>query len=540
MFKKFPFRYLLIFLVLLSVAWISSALIHAASGHKPYDFSLVRHAYQSITASEAQIHVNLLASDNLEGRETGKAGQWLAAKYIANAYLNYGLKAVGEKHRFYQNFQIELRDLQQATLTLKQRRTTARDEIHFFIKEDFVPFDFTGENNVMAGVVFAGFGITAPELHYDDYEDIDVTGKVVLVFRHEPQEHNPKSIFRGTKLTKHAYFEEKVKNAIAHGAIGLLLVTDPAGKHDSAFPPFSWPSIKSRRSGSERWKLQIHEKLSAFPSAWISPECAATILAPSHRSLRDVQKNIDATLRPESFVIEDTRVCLTIKLKKEIRRTQNVVGLIEGSHPGLKNEVVVVGAHYDHIGIINGKIHNGADDNASGTAGLLEIAEAFTELPTRPKRSVLFIAFSAEELGLLGSEFYVKNPIFALKNTVAMINMDMIGRNTANEVSVIGSNRSPEIHEINERANQEIGLELKYNGEHFFSRSDQANFAKHHIPVIFYNTGVHRDYHAAGDLSQKIDAQKLSRIASLAFLVVWQIAQDNEKPTYRPFKIHRF
>ena len=223
-------------------------------------------------------------------------------------------------------------------------------------------------------------------------------------------------------------------------------------------------------------------------------------------------------------------------LKKEVQKTQNVVGFLQGTDPKLRDEVIVIGAHYDHVGMKNGRIFNGADDNASGTAGLLEIAEAFSEMSIRPRRSILFAAFSAEELGLLGSKFYVENPVKPLKKTVAMINLDMISRNLANKVSVIGSNRSRELHEINIAANDEIGLDLVYNGERYFSRSDQANFAKYKIPVIFYNTDAHPDYHRPTDTPEKINAEKLARIARLAFLVAWEISNSNTRPTYGRFK----
>lgn len=527
--------------ILMVLLFISSVLVtelaDAASGNKTSAFLLVRMANRSITGHEAQFHVDVLASDKLQGRETGKPGQWLAAKYIADEFSKYGLQTIGSGHKYYQDFQLERRDLDEAGFWLEYVTHQSHNRIRFSLKDDFIPFEFTGENKVTASLVFAGYGITAPEYNYDDYQDIDVQGKIVLVLRHEPQENNPQSIFAGTRLTKHSHFEKKAQNAWSHGARGLLLVTDPAGGHHTLLPQGSWPSLESNGKRAQRWRFRRSKSQERFPVAWISLDAALKILANSHTSLRDLQIAIDKSLKPKSFEIQNVTAHLRVSLKKEVRKTQNVLGLLEGSDPDLKHEVVVVGAHYDHLGLIRGKVHHGADDNASGTAGMLEVAEAFSEIPVKPRRSILFIAFTAEELGLLGSKFYVNHALFPLEDTVAMLNLDMISRNAPNEVSVIGANRSPELHDINIAANKLIGLDLKYNGEKYFSRSDHANFAKHRIPVLFYNTEGHSDYHRATDLPQKVNAEKLSRIARLTFLVAWEIANSDRRPTYRPLKI---
>lgn len=219
---------------------------------------------------------------------------------------------------------------------------------------------------------------------------------------------------------------------------------------------------------------------------------------------------------------------------EDILKTQNIIAMQPGRDPELSKEAVIIGAHFDHLGKKNGKIYFGADDNASGIAGLLEIAEAFSRMPIKPLRTIIFIAFTAEELGLLGSDHYVKNPTFPLKKTVAMINLDMISRNEPNNVTVIGSNRSPGLDALNKAANEEIGLTLEYGGEGYFTRSDQYSFARHDIPVIFYNTKSHKDYHRNTDISEKINPEKIARISRLAFLLAWQVANMNERPVYHP------
>ncbi len=490
----------------------------------------LRTALASITANESRQYVEILASDRFQGRETGKLGQWMAAKYIAAEYAHFHLHPAGDDGRFYQNFKLVRRTLKQATLWLSvPRKARTRKRRVFSLHSQFVPLDFTGENRVEAPVVFAGYGITAPEYHYDDYAGIDVHGKVVLVLRHEPRENDSTSVFDGRKLTPHAFLESKALNARRHGAAALLVVTDPEGGHGDLAPQESWLS----RIGQPAWTLDSDRNLRSFPVLWIDKQVAQSILAAEGRSLRRLQRVIDATLEPMSFVVSHLRVHVSVKLKSETRSTQNVIGFIEGSDQRLKHEVVVVGAHFDHIGVVDGHIYHGADDNASGTAGLLEIAEAFAQMPVRPRRSVLFAAFSAEELGLLGSAYYVRHPVFQLAKTVAMINLDMISRNEDNDVTIIGTRHSPQIRAINRAANRYVGLHLNYDGEQYFDRSDQANFARHRIPVIFYNTDGHPDYHRPSDTADKIKPGKLARVARLAFLVAWELANAESRPSYQ-------
>ncbi|MFQ6112855.1 MAG: M28 family peptidase [bacterium] len=509
----------------------------AGSKKEAYNFKPARMGLLSITMNESLEHVNALASEEFQGREAGLPGQWLAAQYIANEFSNYGLLPKGDDHKYFQNFQIVQSDLHEVAFSIERQNLDSKEKLKFALKSEFIPFNFTGENTVTAPVVFAGYGITAPEYNYDDYENIDATGKIVLVLRHEPQENDPGSIFKGTRLTRHSLFEVKARNARDHGALAMLLVTDPVSGHTSLQPHGYWPSLYPEKTLRSEWHLAGSTNPNKFPIAWISVQTAEQILENSGKTLTDLQEAIDETLSARSFVIPSLKARLKISLKKEHRKTQNVIGLLEGSDPELRDEVVVMGAHYDHVGVKNGNIYYGADDNASGTAAVLEIAEAFSEMPIRPRRSLLFIAFSAEELGLLGSTFYVQHPSIPLKQTVAMINLDMISRNGDNRVSVIGSDRSPELHKINLAANEEIGLEFFYNGEKYFHRSDQASFAKHKIPVLFYNTEVHEDYHRPTDTPEKVNPEKLARIARLAFLVAWEVANSNRTPTFQRFRI---
>ena len=538
MYKKHHHRF---FILIFSAFTFTFIYNHAWAGSRKgtHNFKPARMAMLSITTKESAFHVNILASDEFQGREAGTPGQWLAAKYVANEFSDYGLEPVGDENKYYQNFQIRRPALDEAVFWLEKDDSDSKAKIEFSLKSDFIPFGFTGENNITAQVLFAGYGITAPEYNYDDYKNIDASGKIVLVLRHEPQENVTESIFDGLNLTQHAIFSEKAKNAQAHGAVGMLLVTDPAGGHTNLAPQGFWSSLFPERKYKETWELVQRKYTTNFLAAWISVMAAEKIINIFERgqTLKSLQQSIDKNLTPKSFEISNLKAHLKISLKQKIRNTQNVLGLLKGYDPELRGELIVVGAHYDHIGIKKGQIYNGADDNASGTAGMLEIAETFSQMSIQPRRSILFAAFTAEELGLLGSEFYVKHPLIPLEQTIAMINLDMISRNQDNLVTVIGSNRSPELHEINLAANEEIGLEFRYNGEKYFSRSDHANFARYQIPVLFFNTDIHRDYHRSTDTSEKINPEKLAKIARLAYLVVWELANSDRRPTFRSFKI---
>lgn len=488
----------------------------------------------SITKQESQFHVNVLASDDFAGRKTGTPGQWLAAKYIANEFSSYGLAPAGDGLTFYQNFSIAATDLAKAVMWLRTEKVQSPQKLALQISRDFIPVSFTGENKLTAEIVFAGYGISAPEYRYDDYAGLDVRGKIVLVLRHEPQETNPESPFNGRDETRYSHVKTKAETALRNGARGMLIVTDPNGGHGSLEPRGYWPVLHGTSRLPKRWDLDTKPELQKFPVIWIDGRVADLILSPTSTTLQQLQTEIDATLRPLSFAIQNQSVHMEVRLSKEVQRTQNVVAMLPGSDPKLHHEFVVIGAHYDHLGKQHEQIYHGADDNASGTAGLLEIAEAFSESRLRPRRSLLFIAFSAEELGLLGSQYYVENPVRPIENTVSMVNLDMISRNNPNEISVVGTRMSPVLYEINLAANEEVGLDLLYDGEKYFGRSDQANFAKHNIPVIFYNSDTHEDYHRPSDLPEKINSEKLARVARLAFLVAWRIANLNTRPIYQP------
>lgn len=481
----------------------------------------------SITPAEMKAHVYYLAADAMKGRNTPSPELDTCASFIAREFAAYGLKPVGQQKNYFQKFNLlktRLSEPNMLTLKINQRDTT------YQLKDDFVPLYLTANHRVTAPIAFAGYGITAPEYKYDDYQSLDVRGKVVLIFANEPQERDSASVFEGKKNTDHSKLLFKVENAQDHGAVGLLLVSPPL--HRFKRPPNPWPNLM-KNAPENAIPLTLEQKSdSRIVCVQIGRQLVDDLLAGTGHTLEELHQQIDRTLTPQSFDIPEKVITVETALAADKFPTQNVVGFWEGADPVLKNELVVIGAHYDHVGISNDSLYNGADDNASGTAGVMEVAEAFAQCQQRPKRSILFITFAGEEKGLFGSRHYTEDPIFPLENVVAMLNLDMISRNDTNEVAIIGSKTSPDLTAINEKCNEAIGLKLKYDQDRFFMQSDHYSFYRKDIPVLFYFTGDTPDLHRTTDDPEKIIPEKMARIGQLVFSTAWMVANRPERPNF--------
>jgi hypothetical protein len=414
---------------------------------------------------------------------------------------------------------------------------------HSFTKQaklvaDYLPVILSGEREVNGQVVFAGYGITAPEHKYDDYQGINVRGKIVLVMRHEPGERDSKSPFDGRKNSKHGTLLKKILNAQKHGAAGIMLVTDPLNHTETAPAQCGgtyWPSLYRERYKEEedyrfmsfkpRMRL-THDTFGVhIPVISIDLKLAETILG-INQSLKQVQKTIDTRFKPNAFTARGARVAFAVDFKHTPVSAHNLVAKIEGSDPTLKDEVVIVGAHYDHVGLDKrGRLFGGADDNASGTAGVIELARAFKELKTRPKRTILFILFTAEEKGLLGARYYTYHPLFPLKKTIAMINMDMIGRNDVDQMTVIGKYENPKLFDIINKINKAtVNFEFNFSAEELIRNSDHYCFLRNGVPSIFFNSGMHDQLHRPEDTVDRIIPEKTEKTVQLIFLSMWKIA----------------
>ena len=477
------------------------------------------------SAQRIQADINFLASPQLKGRDTGTPENNRAAKFIAEEFRRAGLAPLatnGGKEPYFQYFTVTVGAKLGKQNHLVAERGAGREILRLGV--DYQPFNFSENGEASVPVVFAGFGITAPEYHYDDYQGIDVKDKAVVVLRNEPQKDDEKSVFDGRQPTRHSALVNKAINARIHGARAMILANDALapGEEDSLIP------FESLSGPLNPGILLLQVKRSTV-DAW---------LAASGKTLSGLQKPIDEKLEPQSMAIEGLTLNLRVDVEHIHARTQNVAGVLRGGDPQLAAEAVVVGAHYDHLGLGRhdaldpdsaGQVHPGADDNASGTAAVLELARLLAARRGELKRSVVFLTFSGEELGLLGSAYYAASPLWPLEKTVAMLNLDMVGRVRDSKLYVGGTGTSPAFPGILAAANA-TGLHLEYSQSGYAS-SDHTSFYVKDIPVLFFFSGLHSDYHRATDTPDKIDAAGESRVTDLAERTLVALA-SSERPQF--------
>lgn len=496
--------------------------------------------FQTITERELRADLTFLASDALQGRMSLQNGDQVAIEWIASEFAKDGLKPAFDGSYLQPVPLIEYRaDRSQSFVSLKRGGAETKwqaPNANGAYKSDI---------DLTADVVFAGFGITAPELGYDDYASLDARGKIVLIFDHEPQENDPDSIFNGTGNTRYATTRVKALTAQQHGALAVMIVPEPNRKHPSN-------AERAGRIGSEPRKEPIPLQAIAdddlhTPVITVSDAVARELAANAGTSLSDLQTAIDRDLKPRSRPLPDTNV--TVHLRNIYVRpgtTYNVSALLEGEDPRLAGDTIIISGHHDHNGWDGEKVWHGADDNGSGTVGVVALARAFVANKIRPKRSILFVVFAAEERGLLGSYYMAQHSPRPLATTRAMINFDMIGRNetpsdqtnglinippdTSNRLNLIGALYSPTYRRVVDEQNRYVGLVLDDRFDHesalnVFFRSDQFPFVLHNIPAFWWFTGFHPDYHHTTDTADKINYVKMAKILRLAYLTAWQFGE---------------
>ena len=473
------------------------------------------------------MHLEFLTSEELGGRYTLSPSFAIAARYLASQLESYGFHGAGDHGDFLQRFAVisSKPDLEKTTLSI-----TDKDQTTNYGFGDFYTSAGGSDGKAEGQLVFVGGGISSPSQHHDDYANLDVKGKIVLVANIMPEGIDPSRLQRN---------ESGDRAAVAHGAAGVLRI-----------PPqrliefMKSPAFKDRVAGREDVHL-AQESDGHIPVLALSSTAADKLLAAIGLSLKKVQ---DAEREHTAMAPKITNISVSMNVVYHQRQvtTQNVVGRLEGTDPELKKEYVIFSAHYDHLQTNDkGEIYPGADDDGSGTASVLAIAHAIALDP--PKRSVLVIFHAGEELGLLGSRYNTDfSPVVPLDSVLADLNIDMIGRSKppgdeerldshltdANTIYLVGSNRiSKELHTISEQTNsdyQKLKLDYYYNDptnpERIYYRSDHWNYAKHGIPVIFYFDGIHVDYHKTTDTIDKIDFNKMTRVARLVFETGWRLA----------------
>jgi acetylornithine deacetylase/succinyl-diaminopimelate desuccinylase-like protein len=494
----------------------------------------------SITAEDLKKHLVIIASDSLEGRDTGSPGQKKAAEYVSGYFKSYGLQPVadnGEGAKSYlQKYKLYKRTYGDVYVRIGGKK-------YVFNKDFYLNGLLSIPDETETAVVLAGYGIE--ESSYNDYKDLDVKDKSVIIFEGEPKSGDGKFLLNGstekTKWSGPVAWQQKAKLALAKGAKYVFIITDKSG--EDLDKEIRQRAVMSRRFSAPTLK-PVQESPNGIASFVLTPEMAASLLKTTAQKLSDIKADLDKGGKPKAKTLTGT-IAFKAERVTEIINTENVAGFMEGTDK--KDEVLVVSAHLDHIGISpNGEINNGADDDGSGTVSILEIAEAFSKAKADgkgPRRSILFLNVTGEEKGLFGSEYYSENPLLPLANTIADLNIDMIGRvdethkNDPKYVYVIGSDKlSSELHTIGEEANKKyVNYKLDYtfndpkDPNRFYYRSDHYNFAKKNIPVIFYFTGVHEDYHRPGDDVEKIMFDKQAPIVKLVFYTAWELANREER-----------
>ena len=478
------------------------------------------------SAQEFREAVKFLASDKLKGRGAGTKELDKAAAYIAKRFRKAGLQPAGDDRTYLQRFMMTVGAKLGANNSLVYESGATRKTLA--LQQDFIPFSFSADGSLQAPLVFAGYGITAADLHYDDYAGIEVKDKVVIVLRHEPQEDDDKSVFAGKQLTTHASIVSKAINAKNHGAVGMILVNDTGNHPTEPDDLIRFGTL----AGPEEMKLAALQVKAAVVEEWLKP---------AGKSLEALRQAIDRDLSNHSFALDPSaRVALTVDVERIRRQVANVVGILPGRDERLGKQAIVVGAHYDHLGLgdshslapsLIGQVHHGADDNASGTSGVLELARGLATRRVPLRRSVVFIAFAGEETGLLGSSYYTQHPAIPLDQTIAMLNFDMIGRVSKNKLYLGGTGTSPGFKKLVEDANRATGFELSYSASGY-GASDHMSFTAREVPVLFFFSGLHGDYHKPSDTWEKIDAAGGAKVVELAANIVKELDALPDKPQY--------
>ena len=473
-------------------------------------------------------HVKYLASDECAGRAPATDGIERAAVYVVDQFKEFDLEPAGD-HGTYRNLfslitDVKLTEPNSVWFSIRRARPGIPIEkvrptkVPWKLGEDYHPFGFSDPGTVEGEIVFCGYGLSPNGMDYDDYEGVDVKGKVVVVLRGLPTwaEKNP-------HLRPLASLRSKTTLARDKGAAAICFVNEKGDSSDVL----------------DRFMVNRMGKDAGIIALQVRRTPCAKIFPPEVPTLFVAEETINTTEKPQSFVLPNSTVKIETNLEYISGNTYNLIGMVEGTDDDLRSQYVVIGAHYDHLGL-GGEgsrakspepaIHYGADDNGSGTAGVIELARRFSEQPT--KRSVVFMAYSAEEKGLLGSKHWVSTPTMPLENVVAMMNMDMIGRLKNEKLNVHGTGTSDEWQSILDSASSGSGLTVSTTADGF-GPSDHASFTPKKVPVLHFFTGLHTDYHRPSDTWEKLDYDGEARILDVIESTVRQVADADNRIAFK-------
>jgi len=556
----------------------------------------VKAGFESITAKDSITMLTYIASDLMEGRETTTKGYQLAAEYAASLFGLWKVKPGGDKpdmggmtramffgeqtrrtppeRGYLQEFALKETTDSSTEVSLDLKLGVLNKSRSFQSGVDFTGM-MPGSGTISAPVVFAGYGITEKKVAYDDFKALDVKGKIVMILTEAPGKDNPESPFQKDKELKEKYAEaspmmrfrrggggfSKTAEIAKLGPAAILQVQSSVSDSEMANNLSRQRPVSDERPIIERTRRRLSLPGATQRMPWdgspvitVSYEMANAILEGAGQKIEDLKQKIDTTLKPASMELLGTRLSVTTTAKMTMVRCRNVIGYIEGSDPELKNEVVVVGAHLDHLGANGPYVYNGADDNGSGSIGVLNVARAFATNPEKPKRTVVFCLWTGEEEGLLGSRYYVMNPVYPLDKTVGYFNMDMISRpyNATNLTRMarmmnlpvenelfkkikpenflpVSFSAGAGIGEVVRDVDQYVGLDLylRESGEGMdrgMGGSDHASFGFAKVPWVFVITSMHEDYHQTGDSTDKANGEMIEKVSRLAYLTTHALA----------------
>lgn len=512
---------------------------------------------ESIRKQDLRADLFFLAGDGFRGRLTSTPENRMAADFIRARFERLGLEPAGPGASYFQPY-----NLVTATLGGDNRLIASTGdgvELRASVGQGMYPHRFSASGRTGGSVVFVGFGMADPRLDYDDYRGVQIKGNLVLVLDHEPGERDPNSPFDGVVTAQASSPLEKTLAAQARGAAGMLFVSDvhnhPGPDAFEAEAGNYWPSEPLR---IERYSLGSWTGRVRIPAIQISTSLAEALVRGTGRTLLDLARSAETARGMTPVPLPGVQLELTTIVDRHVVPDRNVVARIPGSDPRLKDDWVIVSAHYDHNGAEGDQVYNGADDDGSGSVGLLEIAEAYaraSERGLRPRRSVLLAAWNSEERGLLGAWAFIEEPLVPLDHVAGVLNMDMIGRNeevqvgggarfrglevqTAesnnNAINILGYSRTPDLWALVQKANAGIGLELKprydNNASNLLRRSDHWPFLQRGVPALWFHTGLHPDYHTVYDRPEKINYDKMEKIARLVYQASWDLTQQDARP----------
>jgi hypothetical protein len=501
-----------------------------------------------INSEDLEAYVSFLASPSMKGRSDGEPELEITVNYLASQAKLLGLKPANGTS-YLQPYTIMQKSID-AEKSMIKVFSSVKDSV--ILKEPMIQLFPVGASDfeIEGEVAFAGYGIKADKYSYNDLENITTEGKILLLMNRSPlSDDGTKFKFEEQIWSSFMSIQAKLTNLLFSKAKAILIVPDPKSGFSSIEKEY--PGIANELKSSKYLKgsKPLMLDMPGMPRIiFIQRAVADELLKGTGHTLDELQKNIDSDLKSHSFMIPGKKLRITETSRMDEVVLHNVAAWIEGSDPVLKKEIVVFSGHADHIGESGDKINPGADDDASGCAAILEIAQAFQSLEKKPLRSLLFLWVTGEEIGLFGSQSYVNNPLFPLANTVADLNMDMIGRvkgiaDTTDEtpmsgktgVFVITDNQSKELTAIANEVDKKSPIDIDYslsgrdNPLQLYSRSDHYNFAKKDIPILFFSTGLHMDYHKPGDVAEKLDYEKMELIAKMVYEIGYTISNSKTR-----------